>query len=288
MIAINSGGTSISSGASSSITTKPESPTIGIITVLGPTEVSVSFTPNEPGTLIDYIVTSNLGDIGTGTSSPIIVSGLTSNTSYTFSVTATISDRTSFASSTSSSVTTKLSALIIDNIIVLRTSEINVSFTSPNGGDGTITYYNVTSSPGGLIGTGTSSPITVTGLTANTTYTFIVSAIRHMTSRRPIVLSVSNVSSPISTISDPPTLGIITVLDKTSVNIEFTPPSKGNGIITCYTATSSPRGLIGTGTSSPITITGLTPYESYTFTITATNSGGTSIQSNTSSYISPY
>jgi hypothetical protein len=59
------------------------------------------------------------------------------------------------------------------------------------------------------------------------------------------------------------------------MSISFTPPS-GNGIITGYTVTSSPDNIIGTGTSSPITVSGLTENTEYIFYMTATNSGGTS------------
>jgi len=53
-----------------------------------------------------------------------------------------------------------------------------VSFSAPsdNGGN-LITGYEVTSSPGNITATGTSSPITVTGLSNGTTYTFTVKAI---------------------------------------------------------------------------------------------------------------
>lgn len=52
-----------------------------------------------------------------------------------------------------------------------------VTFSTPaSNGGGTITGYTVTSSPGGITGTGVSSPITVTGLTNGTAYTFTVRA----------------------------------------------------------------------------------------------------------------
>lgn len=53
-----------------------------------------------------------------------------------------------------------------------------VSFEAPddNGGS-SITGYEVTSSPGGIVAAGTESPITVTGLTNGTAYTFTVKAI---------------------------------------------------------------------------------------------------------------
>jgi len=51
-----------------------------------------------------------------------------------------------------------------------------VAFTAPtNLGAGTITY-TATSSPGGLTGTGASSPVTVSGLSGETSYTFTVTA----------------------------------------------------------------------------------------------------------------
>ena len=52
-----------------------------------------------------------------------------------------------------------------------------VAFTAPsfNGGSA-ITGYQALSSPGSITATGASSPITVTGLTASTSYTFTVRA----------------------------------------------------------------------------------------------------------------
>ena len=52
-----------------------------------------------------------------------------------------------------------------------------VSFSAPaeNGGSA-ITSFTVTSSPGGVTASGASSPITVTGLSDGTSYTFTVTA----------------------------------------------------------------------------------------------------------------
>ena len=51
----------------------------------------------------------------------------------------------------------------------------SVSFTAPNWrGKGTSSTYRVTSSPSGIQATGSSSPISVTGLANGTAYTFTV------------------------------------------------------------------------------------------------------------------
>lgn len=60
------------------------------------------------------------------------------------------------------------------------------------------------------------------------------------------------------------------------VTISFTPPTETGGTsITGYTVTSNPGGVTATGTASPITVSGLTNGETYTFTVTAKNSAGT-------------
>src|ERR1039457_1622522 len=54
-------------------------------------------------------------------------------------------------------------------------AQATVTFGQPIN-SGTITGYTVTSSPGNITATGTASPITVTGLTNGTSYTFTVTA----------------------------------------------------------------------------------------------------------------
>jgi hypothetical protein len=67
----------------------------------------------------------------------------------------------------------------------------------------------------------------------------------------------------------------------------FAPTSDGGSAITKYTVTATPGGLTAMGTTSPITITGLTNGTAYTFTVTATNATGTSLSSAASNSVTP-
>jgi DNA-binding beta-propeller fold protein YncE len=82
-----------------------------------------------------------------------------------------------------------------------------------------------------------------------------------------------------------PTIGTA-IAGTLSATISFTPGATG-GATPTYTVTSSPGNIIATGTSSPITISGLTAATSYTFTVIATNSAGTSSASSPSNAIIP-
>ena len=166
-------------------------------------------------------------------------------------------------------------------------AQASVSFTAPvSDGGSAITGYTATSSPGDFTGTGT-SPITVTGLTNGTAYTFSITATNAIGTSNPS--SASNSVTP-ATVPNAPTIGTA-VAGNGEASISFIAPSNDGGSpITQYTATSSPGGFTGTlsqAGSGSITVSGLSNGTAYTFSVTATNAIGTSNPSSASNSVTP-
>ena len=160
-----------------------------------------------------------------------------------------------------------------------------VAFTAPTFDGGLpITSYTVTSSPGGFTGTGASSPITVSGLASSTSYTFTVTATN---ARGTGAASAASNSITATTVPQAPTIGTATDGGTgTTATVAYTAGANGGAAVSTFTATSSPGSLTGTG-ASPITVSGLTTGTAYTFTVTATNSNGTSAASAASNSVTP-
>jgi hypothetical protein len=86
----------------------------------------------------------------------------------------------------------------------------------------------------------------------------------------------------------PPTIGTATAGPE-SASIAFTADSSGKGgPIFSYLATSNPGSITGTGTSSPITVSGLADGTSYTFTVVSRNPTGNSATSGVSNSVTPF
>jgi hypothetical protein len=139
---------------------------------------TVAFTPGSGATATSFTATSSPGGFtATGASSPLTVTGLQSSTSYTFTVTATNAAGTSAASAASNSITatTVPQAPTIGTATATGGTTATVAYTAGATGGAAVSAYTATSSPGSLTGTG-ASPITVSGLTTGTAYTFTVTA----------------------------------------------------------------------------------------------------------------
>jgi len=305
--ATNIVGNSANSTASSAITagTTPGAPTIGTpLRVSGSsTQIDVPFSaPASNGgfAITSYTAVSSPGGI-TGTlsqagSGTIRVSGLTTGTSYTFTVyaTNTLGNGASSAASSSIFPATVPSAPTIGTPTRVSGSstQIYVPYTAPADNGSAITSYTAVSSPGGITGTlsqAGSGTITVSGLTAGTSYTFTVYATNGIGNS-----ASSAASSSIFPASAPsaPTIGTPSRVSGsgTQIDVPFTAPANNGSAITSYTAVSTPGSITGTlsqAGSGTIRVSGLTQGTSYTFVVYATNGIGNSSNSSSSSAITP-
>jgi hypothetical protein len=266
-------------------------PPTDLTAVSGNGQAEVSFTAsgsNGGSEITGYTVTSSPGGItASAISSPITVTGLTNGTAYTFKIYATNANGNSDPSTSSNSVTpSTIPGAPTEVSATIGNEQAEVIFNVPdNNGGATITGYTVTSSPGGITASGTESPITVSGLTNGTAYTFEVFATN--AAGNGSTSAASNSVTP-STVPDAPT-DVIAEAGSGQAIVSFSAPTNNGGAeITGYTVTSSPGGITASATSSPITITGLTNGTIYTFTVYATNLSGNGAYSIASEIVTPF
>ncbi|RJE88734.1 DUF5018 domain-containing protein [Paenibacillus sp. 1011MAR3C5] len=121
------------------------------------------------------------------------------------------------------------------------------------------------------------------GLMNGTTYYFIVKA----GNAGGLSEASNEASATPGTVPDAPT-NVIAVAGNGQATVSFTPPANDGGYaITSYEVTDSSGGIVRSGSSSPITMTGLTPGISYTFTVKAINEVGKSMASTASNAVIP-
>jgi hypothetical protein len=277
----------------------PDAPAIGAATNVGTARAfnngsaTVAFTAAATGgTPSSYTATSTPGSFtSSGAGSPLTVTGLQSATSYTFAVTGTNTSATGAASAASSSITATTipqaptigTASVATGQSYTGSANTSVTFT-PGATGGATATYTITSSSGNT-GTGSSSPISVSETVGNptsTARTYTVTATN--ANGTTAASSASNSATPVS-VPQAPTIGAATA-GVSSATVAYTANATGGATVTTYTAASSPGGFTGTG-ASPITVSGLTNGTAYTFTVTATNSQGTSAASSASSAVTP-
>ncbi|TNJ59071.1 hypothetical protein FE784_37635, partial [Paenibacillus hemerocallicola] len=151
------------------------------------------------------------------------------------------------------------------------------------------TYYSVyLSTVQGLFtepadATVTGATYNITGLTNGTTYYFIVKA---GNSGGLSAASNEAIATP-AAVPDAP-IHVTAVAGDGQANVSFTAPTDHGGYaITSYEVTASTGGIVRSGASSPITVTGLTNGVSYTFTVKAINQVGRSMASAASNAVIP-
>jgi hypothetical protein len=211
--------------------------------------------------------------------------GVTQYTMITAQLTGTTGSTGTYTVSYSQTVSSgSMSSTVALTSIITATSSVQIPFVTGYDGGSPITSVTAKVYLGSsVVGTssGTTSPLTVTLLPNNTVYSVT------LTATNAIGTSTASTGPYFKTpaVPDAPTIGTATVVGQ-STQVAFTPSANNNGAtITSYTAVSSPGGITTSGSSSPITMSGLSTNTSYTFTVYATNSIGNSASSAASNSI---
>lgn len=231
-----------------------------------------------------YYTNLQVPSTGVGTSGiyTFTLNGLTQNTSYTFSATAT--NIVGISTSVSASSITSLSVPSAPTNVVATAgdSSCTLSFTAPSSNGGTpITEYTAISSPGGIV-TNFTTAITSTGigrayirgLTNGTSYTFTITA-KNAIGTGPS----SSPSNPVTPAGKPvaPTTITATSNENGQSTVTFSGQNLNGSTLTNYTVTATPSSgtaITATGNATPIIVTGLTNGTQYTFNVTITTANG--------------
>jgi hypothetical protein len=249
----------------------PSAPTITSVTP-GDQQLSLAFFPpanNGGATITSYQYSVNSGSFVTvGTSSPIVITGLTNGTAYSIVLRAINSVGNGPSSTTVSDTPITTPGAPTITSITPGNQQLSVAFSPPFNGGSSIFGYEYSVNSGSFVTVGTSSPITITGLTNGTDYSIVLRAINSVGEG-----ATSSVSGTPATTPTAPTITSVTPSNQ-QLAITFNPPNNGGATITGYQYSVNSGSFVTVGTSSPITITGLTNGTAYSIILKAINSVG--------------
>ncbi|HLP20719.1 MAG TPA: hypothetical protein VK174_10475, partial [Chitinophagales bacterium] len=250
----------------------PPAPTVG--TVTPPTcsvatgSVALSNLPTSSWT----VLAAPSGMLISGSTATATFSGLPANTTQTFSVTL-LSSGCSSASSSGAVIPAQPVTPQVPTVGTVTPPTCSVSTGSVALSNLPTSSWTVLAAPSGLVISGSTATATFSGLPASTTQTFSVTLLSSgcsSASSSGAVIPAQPVtpSAPVVGIITPPTCSVSTG----SVDLSGLPNA-------AWTVTAQPGGFSITGSATSAVFTGLPAATTYTFTVTLTSSGCTSVAS---------
>ena len=276
--ATNGGGTSSSSTQASA--TPIAIPTITSIVVNASGSLALTFPVSVGATSYNIKYGTATGVYGTtltGVTSPKTISGLTAGTIYYFKLVAV---NATGSVDSAESTATPLASFAITSTDITSSTQITLAWASSAGASSyTVKYGTASGVYGTTFSTSATTPTTVTGLTAGTTYYFMVTAVNANGS---INANAETSLAPASVPTVPSTL--VATGSNGSVGLTWT-ASTGTGPITytVYRSTTTGSGYASIATAlatNSYTDNTVTNGTIYYYVVKAINSGGSTANSN--------
>lgn len=291
--AVTGAGSGVASNASTMASNSPPTAPTAVTVSLSGTTATLSWTASTVGLGITYTATSTPGGLTCSVAAPTTtcqIPGLSYGTSYTFVVKAV-----NTAGSTSSSMTAAYMPEVMPgaptiNSITGGNQQLSVDFTAGTNNGSAITKYQYSTDGGTnwrdavgmtspLVLT-TVSPVANTALVNNTSYNVKIRAFNAVA------------GTPSSTVAGKPNVAlaaptaVVASLNGASATVSWTAPT---GYVESYQVTANAGGFscAPAGSATSCVVSSLTLGQTFTFTVTATNSSGTSPVSAASNSVSP-
>jgi hypothetical protein len=291
---VSANGSSISSTSGNSTFTTTASPVISAV-ASSVTSVSATITwttDQSSSSAVNYGTSTGYGSSGSGagsvTSHSVTLTGLTPGTQYDFDLVSTNGSGGTTTSGNFTFTTTPPPTISAVTATGITTTGATITWTTDQNSSssvnyGTTTGYGSTTSAAGSV---MSHSVTLTGLTAGTTYDYDVTSVNGTTG------SATSGNFSFVTTAVAPVISAVVVSGSTTttatINWTTDQPSSSQvffGTTTGY-GSSSPLNSTLTTTHS-VTITGLSPTTTYDFDVASTNSFSLTATSTNSSFVTP-
>lgn len=267
-----------------------------VIALGGTRQVTLSWSPVTNATSYNLYystgsngVTTANGILVTDVTSPAVLGDLTAGTTYNYIVTAVNSAGESAASEQVAATTLidipspTLPAVPTGVTAVGGTDRATITWVNVAGADSYNLYWSATADVNKSNGTkvaGVSSPYVKTGLSAGTTYYFIVAAANSIGESAPSNLTMASTNAPPLAVPNAPT-GVTLVGGDKQISIAW-PAVTGATSYNLYWSTTSgvtTSSIKITNAVSPYLQNGLAPSSAYYYIVTAVNASGQSVAS---------